>query len=45
MDLNLLIEDFSKPPKGATVEELKEQASTTTVFKDTIRRYINIFLP
>ena len=35
-DLNSLIADFSKPPKGTSLEELKEQESTTMVYKETI---------
>lgn len=35
-DTNSLINDFSKPPKGTSIEELKDQESTTFVFKETI---------
>lgn len=44
-ELHKLIDDFSKPPIGTSIEESKELAPTAKVYKETIRWYVNIFMP
>jgi hypothetical protein len=45
--MSKLLEDFSKVPskEQQKLEDLQDQNPTAKVYRETIKRYINIFLP